>query len=289
MSKSNLHDVACLLECTKAMEHTFIRKAPVIAEYHIHTLRGALAEIFKCVQGIRQKTPLAGAGAGGGLATPLKYYLKDFLGALAAIEHLCLTSDRCPCTSSLRHIHTPIHPSLSYMYFSRLSTSSYKPSPMPLPLPHPHPLTPTPSLSRPRQATLLLSAEIAYGFASSSSAMGGSGAPPNTPAAPRTGLERECLALHSLVLRANALSSLPGDIKRVGDCSWRTSHIDPPTYLFSTLIPITLIPSHISLFFPRAHNRCVTARGYTTTSTCYPPSCLPSTHSPPMHIDSPTQ
>ena len=34
------------------------------------------------------------------------------------------------------------------------------------------------SLSRPRQATLLLSAEIAYGFASSA-IMGGSGAPPN--------------------------------------------------------------------------------------------------------------
>ena len=172
MSKSNLHDVACLLECTKAMEHTFVRKAPIIAEYHIHLIRGALAEIVKAVQTIRQKTTLAGAGSG--MAYPLKHYLKDFLGALGAIEHLCLTSD---------------------------------------------------SLSRPRQATLLLSAEIVYGFASSS-AMGGSGSPPNATTATRSGLEKECLSLHSLVLRANALSSLPGDVKRVCDCSWLYHHLD---------------------------------------------------------------
>ena len=92
MSKSNLHDVACLLEYTKAMEHTFLRKAPIIAEYHIHTLRVALTEIYNVVQVIRQKTTLAGVG--NAMASPFKQYLKDFLGALAAIEHLCLTSDR---------------------------------------------------------------------------------------------------------------------------------------------------------------------------------------------------
>ena len=85
------------------------------------------------------------------------------------------------------------------------------------------------SLSRPRQATLLLSAEIVFGFASSPT-MGGSGAPPNNPTATRSGLEKECLTLHSLILRVNALANLPGDIKRVCDCSWLYHHLDilPP-------------------------------------------------------------
>ena len=112
MSKSNLHDVACLLECTKAMEHTYIRKSPIIAEYHIHTIRGALTEIFQTVQTIRQKTTLAGAG--GGMAFPIKQQLKDFLGALAAIEHLCLTSDRYPPTTTPTPPPPPLPSSPSY-------------------------------------------------------------------------------------------------------------------------------------------------------------------------------
>lgn len=94
MSKSNLHDVACLLEYTKAMEHTFLRKSSIIAEYHLHTVRGALKEIYNVVQVIRQKTTLAGVGNGMTAASPFKQYLKDFLGSLSAIEHLCLASDR---------------------------------------------------------------------------------------------------------------------------------------------------------------------------------------------------
>ncbi len=154
MSKSNLNDVASLFEHVKAIEYTFARRDSVIAEFHPHSVRTALAAVHSSTLIIRQKT----VGIAGNF--PPRCY-RDFLSALTAIEHLALTSE---------------------------------------------------VLSYPRQSVLVLAAEVVNGFAATASgtSQGGAGG--------RTSLEKECLNLHALVVRASALSNIARFVRSLFVC-----------------------------------------------------------------------